>query len=93
MTDLQEIKVAVLEREVFMLREQLEKHKGEDREMFKNIWTELRDGLDAVQKDLREIFAFINNSKGRDAIRMALASGTGGLIVAVVPWVLTHLSH
>lgn len=50
----------------------------------------LLEAVEAIREDIKEIFEFINKSKGGIAALLLGASVITGTVVSVVSWFLTH---
>ena len=90
MADDQDIKIAVLERELAGLREQHKEHKEEIKQALDKVANVFFENLKEMRTDIRSIYDFINQSKGSIATLMLMASALGGVVVAVVSWALGH---
>jgi hypothetical protein len=88
MADVQDVKIAVLERELAGLREQHKEHKEEIKTALDKVAGVFFDNLKEMRNDIRNIYEFINQSRGSIATLMLLASALGGVVVAVVSWAL-----
>ena len=90
MTDPYEVKIAVLERELEGLREQHKEHKEEIKQVIDKIAGVFYDNLKEMRTDIRNIYEFINRSRGGIAVIMLIGSALGGVVVAVVSWWLAR---
>ena len=88
MADAQDIKIAVLERELAGLREQHKEHKEEIKTALDKVAGVFFENLKEMRNDIRNIYEFINQSRGGIATLMLFASALGGVVVAVVSWAL-----
>jgi len=77
-----EVRVAVLETRM----DALEKARKSDTD-------NLLEAVDGIRADIKDIYEFINKSKGSIASLILIASGVSGTVVAVVSWALTHFLH
>ena len=84
MADAQDVKIAVLERELAGLREQHKEHKEEIKTALDKVAGVFFDNLKEMRNDIRNIYEFINQSRGGIATIMLVASAVGGVVVAVV---------
>ena len=89
MVDDQDIKIAVLVREVAGLREQHRAHKQEITQSLHEISDNFSLSLREIRMDIKNIYEFINRSKGGIATLIFSASTLGGIVVAVVSWAQT----
>lgn len=90
MTDTQDVKIAVLERELAGLREQHREHKEEIKSALDKVAGAFFDNLKEMRNDIRNIYEFIHQSRGSIGTLMMLASTVGGIVVAVVSWGLAN---
>ncbi len=88
--DEQDVKIAVLEREVAGLREQHKEHKTEMVLALKELSTEFFESINALRVDIKYIYEFINKSKGYFFAMMIICSVIGGSIAAIFPIIVTH---
>jgi Flp pilus assembly protein TadB len=93
MADEQDIKIAVLEREVQGLREQHRAHKEEISQALREVAENFYDSLKEIRNDIKNIFEFINRGKGGLAVMLLLASVLSGVVVAIVSWALSKFLH
>ncbi len=93
MADEQDIKIAVLEREVQGLREQHRAHKEEITQSLREVAESFHDNLKEIRNDIKNIFEFINRGKGGFAVILLLSSTLSGIVVAVVSWGLSKFLH
>lgn len=84
--DTLETRVAVLETRI----ENLEENHNKLEELHEKSNGALLQAVNSIRADLKEIYEFINKSKGSLAALLLAASGITGIIVAVVDWTLTH---
>ncbi len=90
MADEQDIKIAVLEREVAGLREQHRAHKQEITQSLREVAESCCESLKEIRNDIKNIYEFINRSRGGLAAMLMWASALGGVVVAVVSWGLAR---
>ena len=88
--DEQDVKIAVLEREVAGLREQHKEHKIEMVNSIKELSNEFFDAITGLRGDIKYIYEFINKSKGYFFAMMIVCSVIGGSIAAIFPIIVTH---
>ena len=88
--DEQDVKIAVLENEVAGLREQHKAHKIETVASLDKLTDAVFDAIKALRDDVKNIYEFINKSKGYVLACMLLCSILAGLISAILPIVITH---
>jgi hypothetical protein len=93
MPDEQDIKIAILEKEVAGLRELYSVQREEIRQSLREVADEFFDSIKEIHSDIKSIYEFINQSKGGIAALMFSASAVGGVVVAVVSWGLTKFLH
>lgn len=91
MPDSHFIKIAVLEREIAGLREQHKEHKEEIKAALERVTGAFYDNLKEMRNDIRSINEFINRSRGSMATLMLIGSALGGIVVAVVSWLLSRM--
>ena len=93
MADEQDVKIAVLEREVAGLREQHRAHKEEISQSLREVAVNFFDSIKEIRTDIKNIYEFINRSKGALAFLILCSSALGGIVVAVVSWGLEKFLH
>lgn len=77
-----ETRMAVMENRLDTLEEEHDRSNGN-----------LLLAVEAIRKDIKEIFEFINRSKGGITALILAASVITGTVVSVVSWVLAHFIH
>lgn len=85
------VKIAVLEREVAGLREQHKEHKLEITASLETFKTVVSESINGIRDDIKEIYEFINKSKGYYAAVLIVSSVIGGGVVAVASKVMDHI--
>lgn len=85
------IQIAVLENEVSGLREQHKNHKIETVQAIDKLTVAVFDAIDGIRLEIKNIYEFINKSKGWAAAVILLSSILGGTMVAVVTVGLQHI--
>jgi hypothetical protein len=75
MTEDQDIKIAVMQSQIESLREQ---HKQQSDKLF--------DSVNDIRKDIKDIYQFVNHSRGSAAVLLVFAGMFGALIVDVFAW-------
>ncbi|MEI6730596.1 MAG: hypothetical protein WCL30_04990 [Pseudomonadota bacterium] len=83
----QQIKIAVLESEIRGLREQHKAHKDDITKSLSDLADKVFDAISGIRTEIKDIYAFINRSKGGIAALVLLASAIGGAVTAI----LTHI--
>ena len=89
--DERDVKIAVLEREVSGIREQHKEHKVEVMASIEKLSDNVFDAVEGLRGDVKEIFEFINKSKGSVIILVILCSVLGGTVSAILPEIIHHL--
>lgn len=85
-TNAQEVKIAVLENEIKGLREQHKAHKDDITKSLSDLAYKVFDSINGIRTDIKDIYSFINKSKGGIAALVLAASAIGGAVTAI----LTH---
>jgi hypothetical protein len=88
--DEQDVKIAVLEREVAGLREQHKDHKTEMVNSLNKLTDAVFDAIKTLREDVKDIYEFINKSKGYVVAMMLVCSVVGGSVAAILPVIITH---
>lgn len=88
MTDDQDIKIAVMQSQIEGLREQHKSHKEEITKSLADLADKVFVAIGGIRNDIKDIYEFINRSRGSIAALMLCASALGGIVVAVVSWAL-----
>lgn len=89
--DEQDVKIAVLQSEVNGLREQHKAHKEEITKSLENFKEIVSESIQGIRDDIKEIYEFINQSKGYYAAILIASSVIGGAVVAIASKVMDHL--
>lgn len=84
--DEQDLKIAVMENEIKGLREQHKAHKDEITLSLNQVWGVVKE----IRTDIKNIFEFINRSRGGLYVAILAASVIGGVVVAFVSAILGH---
>jgi hypothetical protein len=90
MIDDQDIKIAVMQTQIEGLREQHKSHKEEITRSLANLADKMFDSINGIRSDIKDIYEFVNRSKGSLAALLLCASALGGVVVAVTSWVLAR---
>ena len=86
----QDIKIAVMESQIEGLREQHKAHKEEITKSLTDLADKVFNSITGIRDDIKDIYEFINRSRGGVAALLLVSSCVGGTVVAVVSWALTH---
>lgn len=86
MPDEQDIKIAVMQSQIEGLREQHRAHKEEITRSLSDLADKVFQSINGIRTDIKDIYEFINRSRGSVAALMLCASALGGVVVAVVSW-------
>lgn len=70
------------------LREQHKSHKEEITKSLADLADKVFVAIGGIRNDIKDIYEFINRSRGSIAALMLCASALGGIVVAVVSWAL-----
>lgn len=89
MPDDQDIKIAVMQTQIEGLREQHKSHKEEITRSLSDLADKVYNSINGIRSDIKDIYEFINRSRGSVAVLLLSASALGGVVVAVVSWTLT----
>jgi hypothetical protein len=89
----QDIKIAVLEREVAGLREQQKAHKEEITKSLTDIGNNFKESVIEIRNDIKYIYEFVNRIKGSFTILILAASALGGIVVAISEFLIAHFIH
>lgn len=89
--DEQDVKIAVLEKEVQGLREQHREHKIEITKSLDNFKEVVSESIQGIRDDIKEIYQFINTSKGYYAAVLLASSVIGGAVVAIASKIMDHI--
>jgi len=86
----QDIKIAVMQNQIEGLREQHKAHKEEITRSLSDLADKVFESINGIRTDIKDIYEFINRSKGSVAALLLCSSALGGIVVAVVSWALTR---
>lgn len=89
--DEQDVKIAVLENEVRGLREQHKEHKREITESLDSFKEIVSESIQGIRDDIKDIYQFINQSKGYLAAVVLGGSILGGAVVAIASKIMDHI--
>lgn len=90
MPDEQDIKIAVMQSQIEGLREQHRSHKEEITRSLSELADKVFLSIGGIRADIKDIYEFINRSRGSVAALLLGASALGGVVVAVVSWALAR---
>jgi hypothetical protein len=90
MPDDQDIKIAVMQTQIEGLREQHKSHKEEITRSLCDLADKMYSSINGIRSDIKDIYEFINRSRGGIVVLLLCASALGGVVVAVVSWALTR---
>ena len=90
MIDDQDIKIAVMQSQIEGLREQHKSHKEEITKSLSELADKVFQSINGIRDDIKDIYEFINRSRGSVATLLLSASALGGVVVAVVSWALAR---
>ena len=89
----QDIKIAVMQSQLEGLREQHKALKEEITNSLSDLADKVFNSINGIREDIKDIYEFINRSKGGVAALLLGSSALGGVVVAVVSWSLTRIFH
>lgn len=89
--DEQDVKIAVLENEVRGLREQQKAHKEEITKAISDLAEKFFEQVGDISDDIKDIYQFINQSKGYLAAVVLGGSILGGAVVAIASKIMDHI--
>jgi hypothetical protein len=90
MADEQDIKIAVMQSQIEGLREQHKAHKEEITRSLTDLADKMFNAINGIRADIKDIYEFINRSRGSIAALLLCSSALGGVVVAVVSWGLAR---
>lgn len=88
--DEQDVKIAVLEREVAGLREQHKEHKIEMVASLNKLTNAVFGAIKDLRSDVKIIYEFINKSKGYVLAMIFACSVLSGTLAAIIPLIIGH---
>jgi len=80
MRDERDVKIAVMQSQIEGLREQHKVHKEEITFALNNLADRVFDSINGIRTDIKDIYGFINHSRGMMAALLFCASTLGGLM-------------
>ncbi len=86
----QDIKIAVMQSQIEGLREQHRSHKEEITKSLNHLADKVFQSIEGIRGDIKDIYEFINRSRGSIAALLLCSSALGGVVVAVVSWTLAR---
>ncbi len=93
MSDEQDIKIAVMQSQIDGLREQHKSHKEDITRSLTELANKVSESINGIREDIKDIYEFINRSRGGIAALVLVSSALGGVVVAVVSWALARFLH
>ena len=88
--DERDVKIAVMQNEIAGLREQHKAHKEEITVALSNLTEKVFESINGIRSDIKEIYAFINHSKGSIAAWFIAASAFGAVIFSLIGVLINH---
>jgi len=88
MRDERDVKIAVMQSQIEGLREQHTAHKEEITKSLSNLADRVFDSINGMRTDIKDIYEFINHSRGLIAALLISSSILSELIFVLFSWIL-----
>ena len=81
-----DVKIAVMQSQIESLREQQRLHKEEITKTLNHLADRVFESINGIRDDIKDIYEFINRSRGSFTTLLLFASAIGGFVFALFSW-------